>query len=280
MVQVLNGLDNNQVMQIKHFLKTQFQQTDELDAYVEEVNMYYEAELEPYYLGWNQDEITGLLILDAIEDDSAYARIFTRDLNFLHEIEKQFSSSSVKKMYLETQALLPEVTNLHFDYAEYMMTLFPETLEVTLSNQNNGLTGKETSLSLIPVTHKDKSFYENILKAQYEMPHKEAKERFESLLTDKAMHGFLVCIDDMTPIGICSYYDGSTFLTLFDLTILPQYQNQGYGKAMLFRLLSQTRSKQVKYLLQVSSTNIPAYHMYQQAGFIVTQQQLYYEFEI
>ncbi len=280
MVQVLSSLDQNQVMQIKHFLRAQFHQTNELDAYIEEVNIYYEAELEPYYVGWNEDEITGVLILDTTEDDSAYGRVFTKDINFLREIEKQFVSISVKKLFLEALESLPEVTNLNFNYAEYMMTLFPERLEITLKKQNNGLTLQETSVSLVPISYKDRNFYENILKTQYKMPYEETKERFESLLTDKAMHGFIVYSDSITPIGICAYYDGSTFLTLFDLTILPDYQNKGYGKAMLLKLLLLTGSKQVKYLLQVTSTNTTAFHMYQQAGFNVTQQRLYYEFKL
>ncbi len=280
MVHVFNSLDCNQVMQIKLFLREQFHQTADLDEYIKEVNMYYEGEMEPYYLGMSQDGITGLLILDAIKENCAYGRVFTKDNNFLKELKKIFSSNAIEKLYVETQEFLPEVVNLHFDYAEYMMTLFPEGLDVTLTNQTNELIGQDASISLIPVTYKDKKFYENILKDQHRMSQEDAKERFESLLIDKAMHGFLVWLDRLKPIGICAYYEDSTFLTLFDLTILPNYQNKGYGKAMLLKLLSQTRSKQVKYLLQVTSTNTFAFHMYQQAGFHITQQQLYYEFEV
>lgn len=278
MVQVLECLDPQDQKQLKEFLKIHYGQTNELDSYVEEVSMYYEAELAPYYVGRAQDKVTGLLILDEVEEETAHGRIFTNDVQFLTELGEVFSSIELSELVLETPKELPDHSGIEFDYAEYMMALSPERKRAVLASQKEWKTAKGKKISLVAVTANDRRFYETILETQYDMETEEAAERFDSLLEEDAMHGFLVYADDKAEVGIASCYEGTSFVTLFDLTILPEYQNLGYGKAMILELLSRDLDEDKKYLLQVTSSNVPAFPLYQKLGFEVTQQQLYYSF--
>ncbi|MDD5935274.1 MAG: GNAT family N-acetyltransferase [Clostridiales bacterium] len=280
MIQVLESLNQDQIVFIKRYLKENFHQQDELNTYIEEVSNYYEAELAPYYVGLEQKSITGLLILDDVEEEMVYGRIFTKSFNFLDEIRKIFRNTDIDSLLLETPEELPGHSNLHFDYAEYMMALSAEKRKQTLSEQNEWISNQEKRVSLVPVAKEDRDFYESILEIQYDMEEEEAKERFDSLIDEDAMHGFIIYADCKDRVGIGSCYEGESFITLFDLTILPEYQGLGYGKGMILRLLSDSLGKNKKHLLQVTSSNLPAFQLYQKLGFEIIEQQLFYDLEI
>ena len=67
------------------------------------------------------------------------------------------------------------------------------------------------------------------------------------------------------PIGAVKFTQNATEIELMQLQIAPTYQGQGYGSAVINNL----KTRAAKIQLTVLKHN-PAFHLYQQLGFVVT----------
>lgn len=78
---------------------------------------------------------------------------------------------------------------------------------------------------------------------------------------------FIVELDGQR-IGRLYLYWGSTTLTLIDIALLPQYQGQGIGNALLQQQLQRADERGLEVELSVEAYN-RAQHLYVRAGFHV-----------
>lgn len=93
---------------------------------------------------------------------------------------------------------------------------------------------------------------------------------------DEGITPFLIRIGD-TPIGSGYLMQSSPEKAyLFSFGILPQYQGRGLGLASLIALKHFLPESCQKLTVQVSGNNIPACKLYEKAGFVLTQQLIFY----
>jgi len=137
----------------------------------------------------------------------------------------------------------------------------------------------EGGFAFVSATKQDKAFYTHLLEVEFDMDSKEASDRYEMLISKAEMFPMLVQRKGET-IGICAYYVGATFITLFDFVIIRTHRGIGQGTMMLFSLLNQIHSPGKKFLLQVTHSNQIALHLYEKAGFVIEEQLITYEWHI
>ena len=78
-------------------------------------------------------------------------------------------------------------------------------------------------------------------------------------------------------VGSCSLWLSKTSVCLFDVEILEELRGQGFGKAMMFSVLSLLQKRNIAQVqLQVSGDNVAAFALYQKTGFTVKQTLSYY----
>lgn len=85
-------------------------------------------------------------------------------------------------------------------------------------------------------------------------------------------HGYL----GKQQIGTCCIMEQKYGAYLYSLEILPSFRNQGYGKAFLSQVLAILSARFPFVTLQVSGDNEAALHLYQKAGFSITETLSYY----
>ncbi len=72
---------------------------------------------------------------------------------------------------------------------------------------------------------------------------------------------------DSAPVGVVVFEVSHTHLFLSELQILPQYQNQGVGSAVLKLLMQEAQNKARPLRLQVLRENSGARRLYERFGF-------------
>lgn len=266
MIKAYERLDGELRRELDNFLCHEYHQS-QLSVYEEEVEEFYDSELPPFYVGRQDQSIHGLLILDDVEEETAYGRCFTKDSSFITELKEFFKNSEIKVLNLATFCELPGC-DYDLEYAEYRMKLSYD--QVHLSNVES------QTIVLSPITVNDQEFYNEVQEQVFDMDQEEVDQRFESFFSDSKMNGFVVRNITKQPIGICAYYEGETCITFFDLAIDVAHQGRGHGRGMLKLLFLRTKDLNKDYLLQVTSTNEAAMHLYQQNGFKITEKQLFY----
>lgn len=80
----------------------------------------------------------------------------------------------------------------------------------------------------------------------------------------------IVLVND-SPAGRMLVSSGQGSVTLVDISLLPDYRNQGIGGALIRALIETAEAKGKAVVLQVLRTN-PAQHLYQRLGFVLTGQ--------
>ncbi|HCA89023.1 MAG TPA: hypothetical protein DEO98_01505 [Legionellales bacterium] len=94
--------------------------------------------------------------------------------------------------------------------------------------------------------------------------------RFKTLLADKNYLLFITEVQQKPMGKVHLYLEHDNLVTLSDMAILPGYQHQGFGEALLLHSLHQAYSRGFKYCdLEVASHNHAALALYKKAGFDV-----------
>ena len=60
---------------------------------------------------------------------------------------------------------------------------------------------------------------------------------------------------------------------IYDLQIYEEYRNQGYGNLMIAEMIDKYGNYNAPLTLAVLAENLPALHLYQKYGFIITSQE-------
>lgn len=60
---------------------------------------------------------------------------------------------------------------------------------------------------------------------------------------------------------------------IYDLVIYDEYRNQGYGNLMIAEMVEKYGNYNIPLTLAVLTENLPALHLYQKYGFIITSQE-------
>ena len=75
-------------------------------------------------------------------------------------------------------------------------------------------------------------------------------------------------IEDNEIIGFISADYVLDECTIFNIGVLPQYRRKGLGKLLIDELICEAKKRDFAFItLEVRSENIPAYKLYEKAGF-------------
>jgi GNAT superfamily N-acetyltransferase len=71
-------------------------------------------------------------------------------------------------------------------------------------------------------------------------------------------------------VGLLQVVDEGSQLIVGKIELLPEFQRQGIGTALMSRILDQAKRRAIPVRLQVLRSNTPARRLYERLGFIVT----------
>lgn len=118
-------------------------------------------------------------------------------------------------------------------------------------------------------------FYHSTLTDIFSMSNEEALAHREECLEEHCK--IYIATSKGKKIGTCGVYQGEKSDTIFDLAICAKEQGKGYGRALLEAVLSCLEKSQKDIILQVSTKSEAAFYLYQNLGFQIEQQLVFYE---
>lgn len=90
---------------------------------------------------------------------------------------------------------------------------------------------------------------------------------------------FQIVLAEQTPIGRLYEVDWEDAIRIIDISLLPEWRNQGIGKYLINTIIQRSIEKQIKVSLHVEQHN-PAQFLYERLGFIRQEEQgIYYLME-
>jgi ribosomal protein S18 acetylase RimI-like enzyme len=115
---------------------------------------------------------------------------------------------------------------------------------------------REQEMALVPWTTEQK---ETFVRMQFE-----AQQRHYAAEHPRAQHA-VICLDQ-SPVGRIYFDPNSEAFHILDVTVLPQYRNQGIGSILLGRILEQARATAKPVTIYVESYN-PSLRLFERLGF-------------
>ncbi|GKU78211.1 GNAT family N-acetyltransferase [Paenibacillus sp. L3-i20] len=85
----------------------------------------------------------------------------------------------------------------------------------------------------------------------------------------------IIYTSDDQPIGSCIIFSTTEYVRIVDLMILPQFQSQGFGSALITSIQMEASKLAIPLMLSVEQTN-PALRLYQRLGFYITSESDFY----
>lgn len=162
-----------------------------------------------------------------------------------------------------------EKLNACYDFTEYSLVYNKDAFAPLI-----------TSLKLKPV---DRSSKDELVSLTAEV-YKEDKEITLSMADNNFNSSNITLYAaflNETMIGVCNINrENDHKIYIFGVGISPQYQNLGYGRQMMNLLLSTLHTEKAEIILEVSSTNAAAFHLYTTIGFSIKAQYDYYRYTI
>jgi ribosomal protein S18 acetylase RimI-like enzyme len=115
---------------------------------------------------------------------------------------------------------------------------------------------REQEMAVVPWTPEQK---ETFVRMQFE-----AQQRHYAAEHPQAQHAVISL--DQSPVGRIYFNPTTETLHILDVTVLPQYRNQGIGSILLGRILEQARAGAKPVTIYVESYN-PSLRLFERLGF-------------
>ena len=155
---------------------------------------------------------------------------------------------------------------LRFSYGECMM-------EYNAAGRRTAPSLHDKGFSLRPASSGDRELLISLHRSVF--PDTEAEAYMDTVLADEATDSFLI-LSEGTPAGLFHLTTSGAVSYFMGLGILPAFRGKGLAKAALREVFSMLPPKG-RLLLQVSTSNGPAFQLYTSMGFSVFSRLDYYE---
>jgi len=119
--------------------------------------------------------------------------------------------------------------------------------------------------------------YRDVVVRQFGEWDENAQDKFFESGWSNSSHEIILC--DGMPCGYCSRIENENSITLNELVLLPEFQGQGIGSAILSETIEKAKTENKPASLQVLKENRAA-ELYQRTGFkIVGETETHYKME-
>lgn len=230
----------------------------------------FDQKIDCFYLLYDGEKLVSFLVLfipmQSEAELSAYTLPECRNKGYFH-ILFQKAAAEVKKYGIAKILFVHEPAG---QSAAQVLNAYRTTLshsEYSLAYDRTSFVKLDTQLRLEPAFTKDIPEMSALNVVLFGDSYEESASILTKSMESAEIKVYSAFLADRL-IGLCNVNITDGIATIYGIGISPDHQNKGYGRQMLNLLLEKLLQSSIgEIMLEVSSTNAAAYHLYLTSGF-------------
>lgn len=286
LIKELKILDNNVIKEIRE-VEEECKKHDGLKENIcLDASLNFNKDIKSIFLAYQKEKLIGFLFMFVPTQQEAEIYAYTLPeyrqcgifRNLLEKAQAELINHNIhdilivcEKGFLHGKEITKKV-NAEYEFTEYALKY--------IQNDNSILKDKLYRAKLCTPTLEDLEELVSMSQLIYEENYEDSKSMILNTLESESRNQYTIMFNNRF-IGIGGANEEDNEISIFGLGILPEYQGKGFGRELLYQIISDLLKKNHKNItLEVNSNNERAFNLYRSSGFEIKTAFDYYRKKI